>query len=559
MKRENGEMEKKKGSFLTPRPSDFQTLRLPSPFTLFPVDPVTPSVGGRHLALFPGAFRPPHQAHFAAILDLTSRPDINEVVVIIANRCRHIPGTTHALDADVAREVLAIYLHDVPKVRIEIARHDAISHALSYIDRAGPGDSLLFCIGEADFEQGDDRFDQLLSQKEHTGVLASVMPAPTGSLQIRATVLREALAVGEAGRTEFMMALPPHLSVEQGERVWTICRNGLRPMSEIVEEKLRSIIDPQLRTQIDTLTCMVPGKLDPVFRAQLREGRSLFIKYAGDTTETGKVGDRLKPKPRRRLGAERRALNYLRARALDKIELAEMISFDKETLTLIQSEVCTSGTSLQDQVQTGEFDPQVAAAVAHFLAVCHTVTGKMPALWGEHETDLHHWQAMLALRTSDIAASWVSAKSHYHLQQLKTTSDAAQRSGFFHLDYCPKNIRISQGKVGVIDLELCSSIGDPAYDLGILLGHYMLWGLRSSSGDACQVAISAAINSYRQQVGPAWEQMSSRVVAFAGASILAALVQDEQRVLRGFAQQLAHTAGVLLSQEVSIVQSLNRY
>lgn len=268
----------------------------------------------RHLALFPGAFRPPHQAHFAAIRDLASRPEVDEVVVIVANRCRYIPGTTQALDAEVARQVLAIYLQDVAIVRIEIARHDAISHALSYLDRAVPGDSLLFCIGETDFEHGDDRFAQLLSQKEHVGVLVSVVPAPTGSLPIRATALRETLAIGEAKRTEFMAALPPHLNAEQRESVWSICRNGLRPVSDIVEEKLRSIIDPQLLARIDKISCVVPDKLDPVFRAQLRDGKSLFIKYAGDTTEAGSLGDPRKPKPRRRLAAERRALNYLRAR-----------------------------------------------------------------------------------------------------------------------------------------------------------------------------------------------------------------------------------------------------
>ncbi len=47
---------------------------------------------GRCLALFPGAFRPPHEAHLAAVLDLAARPDVDEVVVIVANRSRLIPG-----------------------------------------------------------------------------------------------------------------------------------------------------------------------------------------------------------------------------------------------------------------------------------------------------------------------------------------------------------------------------------------------------------------------------------------------------------------------------------
>jgi hypothetical protein len=504
----------------------------------------------RHLALFPGAFRPPHQAHYAAILDLASRPEVDEVVVIIANRCRYIPGTTKALDAEVARRVLSIYLQDIPKVRIEIARHDAISHALGYVDRAVPGDSLLFCIGETDFERGDDRFEQLLSQKEHAGVFVSVVPAPTSSLLIRATALREVLAIGEAGRAEFMTALPPHLNAALRERVWSICRNGLRPVSDIIEEKLRSIINPQLLAKIDKLTCVVPDKLDPVFRAQLHDGSSLFIKYAGDTTEAGSLGQPLKLKPRRRLAAERRALNYLRSRSFNEVELAETVSFDKETLTLVLSEVCPGGTTLQDQLRAGVFDPQVAAAAGRFLAACHTVTDNFPALWGARETDLHHWRTMLALRTTDLESPWLSGAIRRNLQQLRTESDAAREQRFFHLDYCPKNIRVAQNVIGVIDLELCSSVGDPAYDLGTFLGHYVLWGLHFSSGRSSQIAIQVAINAYRQKVGPAWSDMRARVVAFAGASLLSSLVRDHHRECSGFERRLVDTAAFLILQDV---------
>jgi hypothetical protein len=513
----------------------------------------------RRLALFPGAFRPPHQAHFAAIVDLVSRPDVDEVIMIIANRCRYIPGTTRALDAEVARRMLSLYLQNMPKVRVEIARHDAISHALSYVDQAMPGDSLLFCIGEADFERGDDRFAQLLSQKERNGVLVSVVPAPTASFPIRATALREALAMGEAGRADFMSALPPHLHEEQRDHVWLLCRNGLRPIHDIVEEKLRLILDPQLLACIDKLTCVVPDKLDPVFRAQLHDGRSLFIKYAGDTTEAGSLGDTRKPKPRRRLAAERRALDYFRSRCFNDVELAEVISFDKETLTLVMSEVCPGGTSLQEQLHAGLFDPQVAAAVSRFLADCHTVTENVPALWGEHDTDLQQWRAMLGLRTSDIESPRLPPEVRRNLQRLKTMSDEARTTGFFHLDCCPKNIQVGQGKIGVIDLELCSSVGDPAYDLGIFLGHYVLRGLISSSAHVSHIAISAAIDAYRQKVGQAWLQMEARVVAFAGASLLASLARDGHSKCHGIEKRLEHAAALLLSQGVRYCKTADQW
>ncbi len=503
----------------------------------------------RHIALFPGAFRPPHQAHYAAIQELVSQPEIDEVVVIIANRCRYIPGTSKALGAEVACQVLEIYLQNIPKVRLEIAQHDAISHALSYLDRADPGDALLFCIGEADFERGDDRFEELVAQRKHDGISVTVVPAATGSMPIRATTLREALAVGESKRTEFIAGLPPHLSREQCENVWSICHNGLRPVSDITGEKLRTILVTKLHSNINELTVVVPDKLDPVFRVQLGD-KTVFIKYAGDTTEAGSLGQHLKPKPRRRLGAERRALKYLHALELD-VELADVILFDKETLTLVLSEVCPDGTSLQEQLQAAVFDPQVAAAASHFIATCHSVTGPIPALWGEPETDLQHWQAMLALRTTDLQSPLLSPSMRHDLQQLKRSSEHEREKHFFHLDYVPKNIRISQEKIGVIDFELCSSIGDPAYDLGNFLGHYLWWGICSSSEQDCLVALHAALNAYQQKVGAAWRKMSSRVVAFAGAGILFNLEQRHHGNMSELEQHLLETAASLLSRGVN--------
>ncbi len=35
-----------------------------------------------------------------------------------------------------------------------------------------------------------------------------------------------------------------------------------------------------------------------------------------------------------------------------------------------------------------------------------------------------------------------------------------------NLDFCPKNILVGESTIGIIDFELSSSYGDPAYDLG---------------------------------------------------------------------------------------------
>lgn len=501
---------------------------------------------GRCIALYPGAFKPAHKVHFAAIVDLASRPGIDEVVVIIANRSRYIPGTTKVLDANVARRVLSIYLCDIPKVRVEIAPHNAVTHALGYLERADPGDSLLFCVGEADFDSGDDRFEDIVSLNTRADVSASVLPLPTATLKIRATELRQALAEGDTRRDSFMAALPEHLSEAQRESVWLICRTGMREMNDIIEGKLRALLDPKLVGDYQVLSCVVPGKLDPVFRLRRVDGTCLFVKYAGETAESGSFGLPLKPKPRRRLSTERRAIKCLRANLHSDVDIAEVVYFNKESSTLVLSEVCPNGERLQDSLRAGVFDPALAIQASQFLAACHTMVGNIPALWGEHETDLRHWRAMLALRTVEIESTMLSPKHREYLQSLSSSSDSARRKGFFLLDYCPKNILVRNNKIGVIDLELCSGDGDPAYDLGIFLGHYVLWGIRASSGNSCGAAIREALKIYSLEVGADWMSTQPRVAAFAGAGILHTLARDRRIDVKGFESRLIATATGLL-------------
>ncbi len=529
---------------------------------------------GRRIALYPGAFRPAHKVHLAAIFGLVARPDVDEVVVIIANRCRTLPGTTLVLDAGVALEVLLICVRGVAKVRVEVAPHNAVTHALGYLEHAKAGDTLLYCVGEADLGSGDDRFENLLSANIRTDVTARVLALPTGAGTVRATALREALTAGEARRDEFMAALPEHLGDEQRMRVWSICRKGLRELDHIVEARLRTLLDPALVGHAPRLRCVVPGKLDPVFCVQRADGSKLYVKYAGETAEAGCVGQRYVPKPRRRLSCERRAIRCLRAQLTEGfVALAEILAFDKALSLQVQSEVCAGGRSLQDELRAGRFDMRIAAQVGRFLAACHAIrAADVPPLWGEAETDLRHWHAMLDLRTLSIAAPpqaftqaspQLTPQLFNDLQRLRTASGAARRKGFFVLDVAAKNILVpgamagmagiagivgTGATIGVIDLELCSSQGDPAYDLGMLLGHYLLWGLCTGPATACMAALRSVLDAYREGTdADAWFSMRARVAAFAGAAMLDVLVRERRMDVQAFEPQIVAAAASLLA------------
>lgn len=98
---------------------------------------------GKRIALYPGAFRPPHAAHMHAVQYLANHPDIDEVVIIISGRFRHIPGTDLALGPEVAEAIWQIYLEGLTNVRVVIASQTAVNYALDYFDKVLPDQTLL--------------------------------------------------------------------------------------------------------------------------------------------------------------------------------------------------------------------------------------------------------------------------------------------------------------------------------------------------------------------------------------------------------------------------------
>lgn len=498
---------------------------------------------GRTVALFPGAFRPPHAAHFAAVLDLAQRPEVDEVVVIIANRNRTLPGSTLTIDAVLVQQIWTIFLDAtdmypmLAKVHTEIAEHSAIQQALGYLEQGQSGDTLYFCIGEGDLAQGDPRFAMLFADGDNTGaaqrgVRIRVIPVPTGKFTVRATDLRNYLKMGAAGQDLFMAAMPTHLSVAQRQALWACCNDGLRDIPKVMQAKVQTILHAAAIPAAAPPAIVRSGKVDPVFRLRQPDGRHYYVKYAGDTVVEGAVGDPFEPKPRRRLGTERRALNYLhKTLPPNTVALPEIIYFDKTTRTIVLSEVCPGGRSLQHALAHGRFDATVAARLGSLLARLHQPSPALRPFWGEDETDLAHWRTMLAWRTTQIDCPSMPPDRAAQLAELYRHSDEARRPGFFHLDCVPKNIRLGSHEpqvrkngapvqLGFIDFELCASIGDPAYDLGILLGHYLFWGITTNRGQHCSCAWQTMVATYQTQTAECTATLLARARSFAGAALL---------------------------------------
>lgn len=514
-------------------------------FPHFPREP-----RGRRIALYPGAFRPPHAAHFLAVQHLLTLPDIDQVVIIISNRCRTIPGTTLALDATIAQRIWSIYLRGIENVRVEVASHTAVGQAFEYFDHAEIGDRLWFCLGESDISQGDDRFRNLNNLSTQSGIQASLIQAPTGSLAIRSTSLRAALIQGDSGRQEFMAALPSHLTDNEAQEVWKVCLCGKREIGEVIQEKVRAFIIRTGLGEIEDLRRAGQNTIDPVFRVRLKNSPAFFIKYAGDALGTEELGNVHMLKPRQRLSVERKALKWLRAHLSGDVEIPEVVYFEKKTWTLALSEVGQQGTSLLDQLQNGIFNRTIAARAAQFLAECHMISHSVPPLWGDAVADHQHWKKMLDQKTVELTSNEFPQDVRNHLRTLMLASEKASETIFMNLDFQPKNILIGKKHIGVIDFEISSSVGDPAYDLGSFLGHYVYWILVSSTDTSWQKAIQNALHTYQHVVGNLWERMNGRVAAFTGAMLLHILVCGGRSLNKDIAERVRQAGMILLAQGI---------
>lgn len=467
----------------------------------------------RTIALFPGAFQPPHEAHLAAARHLAGREDVDEVVIIIANRCRGIPGTALSLDANISERIWRIYLREQPRTRVEVALHSAVGHALGYLDRARPGDRLLYCIGEEDLAKGDPRFATLDEQARARGLRAEIVCAPTAAITVRATALRACIARGDAGRTDFLAGLPASLDEAQRLAVWQACSDGLRCVADIVAEKLALLLEGCELGHIAEIRCLDRNSIDPAFHLFLRSGECLFARYAGDAVETADPVAGLERKPRRRLKVERRAIERLCSDGPFGLELPAVRHYQRKQGVLVLDGLLIAGRTLAASLRCGQPGARALSEAARFLAQLHH---RQPAPFRDADADdVAQWQQRLALTTTHDDA--VCAEP---LAALRCASARAARPAFMHLNAGTGSFRIDGERMGVVDFEHCGNFGDPALDLGRLLGDCLGDCLASGHAAVAADAAERALAAYLSVAGARAADVCSRVLGFTGACLL---------------------------------------
>lgn len=471
----------------------------------------------RRVALYPGAFRPPHINHFEQVLHLRELPDVDEVVVIIANRVRHIPGTSKVLNPDVSLEIWQHFLHSRSRIRVEVAPGSAVAQALAHVESGNPGDSFLLAVGAKDYDGESTRFKKLRSRPDVETEIY-VLHDPERPVDVSGTRMRSYLALGDAGQDQFKGRLPIHLTDTERNNVWSICIGAMTEAGNATEQAIAEAITTNGFRQVATMEKAISGKRDPVYRVELVDGQVVFAKCAVGTVSAAGIAGPTDPKPRRRLKAEREALKWIHATLPLDIEVPQVMAFDKATKTLILTEVCAGGPTLEEVLSTGHFDMDVARRIGRFLAQCHTAVPPLARFWDSDKRELAHWRAMLALRTMAIPGS--TDGTAHALEVLARDSDDNRVPVFTHLDLTTRNVLCRGSLTGVIDFELSCSLGDPAYDLGVFLAGYVHAGIQTGSMHSALAAIDETLSSYAEAAGPATQEQTSRVVSFSAAALL---------------------------------------
>jgi len=463
-------------------------------------DPRPDCVRSPIIALFPGAFKPPHAGHISAIRFLLEDVQVDRVVVIISNRCRVVPESNLAFDAEAASMLLHILIKKaglpVDQIDIEIAHHRAISHVLTFLDESRPNSEVVFCVGEEDQLSEDDRVSRIESIAQETGVKVSIAVHPADKNRIHSSRLRRLIAAGFAQRREFFECLPKELSHRDRLSYWNLCSSLPRPIHEIVEAKIQAFLDAGTELLPGNLKVIDAYAVDPVFELRSQNNELHTVKYAGDTTGAGIFGAENTQMPAYRVSVERRATRYL-ARKLPKSVFHSRITyFDKNIRMLILGGRPNGARSVASEFQTCNFRSEIACKIGQSLAQLHNCPVPKKTFWGSSSADQNHWKLLvdtLEQRTNQILGTFHKCRLE---ESIRTLFPNSNRSVILHLDFRSENLFVCSDDVAIENFERAGCFGDPAYDIATLITDYLVAGIARNAVDASIIAITGFQKSY---------------------------------------------------------------
>jgi len=252
--------------------------------------------------------------------------------------------------------------------------------------------------------------------------------------------------------------------------------------------------------------------------------RTIFLKQALEKAiHWEKIGKDLASIPMDRIKYEEKYIDIIKKFLPKGVEVPVVLNYDEENNILALSDVKKNGILLETNMLNGNFDERVAYNLGKFLGASNKNTlGKKIIVRGTAETDLKNWYLFLNMRTRGILKREEFPDNvKYEIEKLyDLVKDKYTIGVLVNTDYCPKNIlERKDGSIGLVDFEQACGVGDPAFDLGFLMGHYLIISVINK--DKIEEAIKAMteiLKGYNEEMNSLKDkQHDERVIKYAGA------------------------------------------
>jgi 5-methylthioribose kinase len=216
---------------------------------------------------------------------------------------------------------------------------------------------------------------------------------------------------------------------------------------------------------------------------------------------------------------------------MPKGSVPQLVHVDRKECLFITSAAKNEGTVLSEAIASGKYEVHSGELVGELLASLHGKTLGSELIIRDNEREKQFYDRQYQWLVRDLPYKNESVRQQ---TLAKTLQIAASPKALIWGDLSPKNIVLSNDSVAFVDLETVHK-GDPAFDLGYILGHILLEGLKSGDTNGAHEFARSIQNKYQDTLRHYADtkliaQVTADAILFAGTTMihrtLAALVPE---------------------------------
>jgi len=200
---------------------------------------------GKKVALLPGGFKPPHAGHYKLAKELSSLPEIDEVIVIIGKNSRFSKVEPQIeVSAEDSKSLWDIYTSKDDNIKVKIQKGNTpVSDVYDLIadkDYFSVGDTVV--LGKSDKDEGDKRYSRAQSwaERHNPGVSVEEMVMPVyGGENMGGTALRDMIASND--KNKLASKLPDHLNDSDVEKIMALIFNKNENLNNLIDMTIEEI------------------------------------------------------------------------------------------------------------------------------------------------------------------------------------------------------------------------------------------------------------------------------------------------------------------------------